>query len=94
MFTKNPNVTKYFLSFNTKFFLMSPNRKISLHFGGRFAPDFGDIRKLMFTKFCDISSHNIQNVCPKSVTNIEVTCHDVKWYTYVSHIQQDNWYMQ
>ena len=24
----------------------------------RFAPDFGDIRKLMFTKFCDISSHN------------------------------------
>ena len=32
MFTKNPNVTKYFLSFNTKFFLMSPNRKISLHY--------------------------------------------------------------
>ena len=31
-FTKNPNVTKYFLSFNTKFFLMSPNRKISLHY--------------------------------------------------------------
>ena len=26
---------------------------------GRFAPDFGDIRKLMFTKFCDISSHNL-----------------------------------
>ena len=25
---------------------------------GRFDPDFGDIGKLMFTKFCDISSHN------------------------------------
>ena len=24
----------------------------------RYAPDLGDIRKLMFTKFCDISSHN------------------------------------
>ena len=31
MFTKNSNVTKYFLSFNTKFFLLSPNRKIWLH---------------------------------------------------------------
>ena len=30
---------------------------------GRFAPDFGDIRKLMFTKFCDISSHN--NTCKR-----------------------------
>ena len=34
---------------------MSPNRKISLHYD--FASDFGDIRKLMFTKFCEISSH-------------------------------------
>ena len=28
MFTKNRNVTKYFLSFNIKFFIISPNRKI------------------------------------------------------------------
>ena len=44
---------------------MSPNRKKGPM--GRFAPDFGDIRKLMFTKFCDISSHNFCSFEPNFV---------------------------
>ena len=34
---------------------------------GRFAPDFGDIRKVMFTKFCDKSSQNQPNFTEISV---------------------------
>ena len=52
MFPKNPNVKKYVLCVNIKFFLISPNRKISIENGNvlTVSTDFDVIKKSSFFK--------------------------------------------